>query len=206
MTRHDFQPDWSEIFTEVQEHLTAWRREHPQATLAAIEAEAQRVLTRLQATLVQDLAQHSEAAFFSTHPPEERPVCPTRGVPVQPRGAKTRTLRGHGDQEVRLANMRPAPVASRLFSPLDEELGLRSGDLTPLLHERLVQPGNMVPSFGRAGELFTAFTGTPVSETTVRRYVERAGPVLLVLAPPPWRQETTHRTGCIRVSMRHMSP
>lgn len=29
-------------------------------------------------------------------------MCPTCGVPVQPRGAKTRTLRGHGDQEVRL--------------------------------------------------------------------------------------------------------
>lgn len=56
MRRHDYQSNWSEIFTEVQEHMTAWRREHPQATLAAIERETQRVLARLQARLVYDLA------------------------------------------------------------------------------------------------------------------------------------------------------
>lgn len=42
-----------------------------------------------------------------------------------------------------------------------------------------------MPSFGRAGELFTGFTCTPISEATVRRYVERAGQVLLKLDPPP---------------------
>lgn len=48
----------------------------------------------------------------------------------------------------------------------------------------MVETGNLVPSFGRAGELFTRYTGTPVSEATVRRYVERAGDVLLTLPAP----------------------
>lgn len=74
--------------------------------------------------------------------------------------------------------MRPAPSAGRLFSPLDTELELLPGEYTPLLHERLVEVGNLVPSFGKGATLFQAFTGTRACEATVRRYTERAGEVL----------------------------
>jgi hypothetical protein len=73
----------------------------------------------------------------------------------------------------------PVRSAAGLFSPLDEELALLPGEYSPLLHQRLVQTGNQVPSFARAAGLFTTFTGTPTSEATVRRYTERAGATLL---------------------------
>jgi hypothetical protein len=51
-----------------------------------------------------------------------------------------------------------------------------------LLHQRLVQTGNLVPSFARAASLFEAYTATRACEATVRRYAERAGVTMLELA------------------------
>lgn len=51
-----------------------------------------------------------------------------------------------------------------------------------MLHQRLVEVGNQVPSFARAGQLFERFTGTPACEATTRRYTERAGVTMLALA------------------------
>jgi hypothetical protein len=62
----------------------------------------------------------------------------------------------------------------RGFSPLDEELALLPGPLTPQLQETLVRLGTVVP-FGRAARLFTHWTHTTVSESTARRLTERAG-------------------------------
>jgi hypothetical protein len=62
----------------------------------------------------------------------------------------------------------------RVFSPLDEELGLLPGTLTPSLQEDLVRLGTWMP-FGRAvGELHH-FRQTDVSKSTVRRLTEAAG-------------------------------
>lgn len=71
--------------------------------------------------------------------------------------------------------MGSARSAGRAFFPLDEELALVSGEFTPLLHERLTDLGTHVPSFARGARVFRRFTGTAVSEATVRRYTERAG-------------------------------
>jgi hypothetical protein len=65
-----------------------------------------------------------------------------------------------------------------LFSPLDEELGLLPGSLTPLLHERLVCAGAAAKSFLEAARVFHMFTRTPLSEPTARRFTERAGAVM----------------------------
>lgn len=72
----------------------------------------------------------------------------------------------------------PVRSADRLFSPLDDELQLLPGHLTPLLHERLVQVGTVAKSFGAGAAVFFTFTRTPASEPTARRYAERAGAVL----------------------------
>jgi hypothetical protein len=63
---------------------------------------------------------------------------------------------------------------ARGFSPLDEELALLPGPLTPRLQETLVRLGTVLP-FGRAARLFTHCTHTTVSESTARRLTERAG-------------------------------
>lgn len=61
-------------------------------------------------------------------------------------------------------------------------MGLLPGKYSSLLHQRLVQTGNQVPSFERAAELFETYTATRASEATVRRYAERAGTAMLSVA------------------------
>lgn len=62
----------------------------------------------------------------------------------------------------------------RAFSPLDEELGLVSGRLTPRLSESVVRMGTWMP-FGRAASELEHLLGVEVSESRVRRISERAG-------------------------------
>ncbi len=66
------------------------------------------------------------------------------------------------------------------FFPLDEELGLLPGMLTPLGHEQLVRLAGWMP-FERAAELFADFTRIEVSSGLSRRYTEKAGEVYVEL-------------------------
>jgi hypothetical protein len=70
--------------------------------------------------------------------------------------------------------MGSAPPAGRGFFPLDEELALLPGTLTPSLQEQLVRLGSWLP-FAKAAALLTAFTRVSVTEATSRRQTERAG-------------------------------
>lgn len=61
------------------------------------------------------------------------------------------------------------------FSPLDDELELLPGSLTPSLQEALVRLGAWIP-FEAAGKLLVDFMGlSTLSEPTVRRHTEAAG-------------------------------
>src|SRR5256712_2960230 len=71
----------------------------------------------------------------------------------------------------------PAPPAGRGFFPLDEELGLLPGALTPRLHEHLVRLGSWM-EFDPAATLLAALTGAQVTEATARRQTEAAGAIL----------------------------
>lgn len=64
--------------------------------------------------------------------------------------------------------------AGRAFSPLDKELGLLKGELTPRLQESLVRLSTWMP-FGRAAKEMRYFTRVEVSEATARRIAEGAG-------------------------------
>jgi len=66
------------------------------------------------------------------------------------------------------------PLLPPLFSPLDEELGLLPGELTPSLVEDAVRLGVNAP-FGQAATLLKHFRQVVVSEATVRRLTERGG-------------------------------
>lgn len=65
------------------------------------------------------------------------------------------------------------------FSPLDEELGLLPGRLTPRLHETLVRLSTTQPSFAKASAELAWHTGTVVHADTARRRTEAAGAVLV---------------------------
>jgi hypothetical protein len=62
----------------------------------------------------------------------------------------------------------------RGFSPLDEELGLLPGALTPSLAESLTRLGTWMP-FARAAGMLEHFTRTRISESTAKRMCLRAG-------------------------------
>jgi hypothetical protein len=64
--------------------------------------------------------------------------------------------------------------AGRGFSPLDEELELLPGSLTPGEHENLVRLSSWMP-FERATELIEALQGIRVSKSVSQRYSEAAG-------------------------------
>lgn len=68
-----------------------------------------------------------------------------------------------------------APNVDRGFFPLDEELQLVPGKLSPREHERLVRLAGWIPSFERAVELFEDFLGIEVGKITSQRYTEEAG-------------------------------
>src|SRR5438445_53301 len=80
-----------------------------------------------------------------------------------------------------------APPAGRGFFPLDEELGLLPGSLTPRLHEHLVRLGSWM-EFDPAATLLGALTGAQVTEATVRRQTEAAGAILVA-----WQEQEVAR-------------
>ncbi len=88
--------------------------------------------------------------------------------------------------------MGSAPPAGRGFSPLDEELGLLPGSLTPSLVEDMVRLGSWMP-FAEVAKLIGHFRNVEVSASTVRRATEKSGAAYVELqtaqveALPKWR-------------------
>jgi hypothetical protein len=70
--------------------------------------------------------------------------------------------------------MRAVRPAGPVFFPLDEELGLLPGELTPSLWESVVRLGTWLP-FRPAAQMLAYFTHVLVSAATVRRLTEQAG-------------------------------
>jgi hypothetical protein len=69
--------------------------------------------------------------------------------------------------------MEPVRPARSGFFPLDEELALLPGSLTPVQHEHLVRLGAVMP-FAQAGKMLEMLLGVQVSSATVRRLTEQA--------------------------------
>lgn len=70
--------------------------------------------------------------------------------------------------------MECARNVKRVFSPLDEELDLLPGGLTPSLQEDIVRLGTWMPFRRVVGEV-QHFRHTDVSKSTVERLTEKAG-------------------------------
>jgi hypothetical protein len=66
------------------------------------------------------------------------------------------------------------PTVKWGFSPLDEELGLLSGSLTPRLQGYVTQLGSWIP-FGKVETLLADMLGVQISEPTIRRCTEGHG-------------------------------
>jgi hypothetical protein len=70
--------------------------------------------------------------------------------------------------------MGPVRTVGRVFFPLDEELALLPGNLTPKQQDHLAHLGSWMP-YARAAQMLESVLGVQVSEPTVRRGTERTG-------------------------------
>jgi hypothetical protein len=82
--------------------LTQWRKEHPQATWAEIEAAVDEQINQLRAQLLQNVVQMGETEDWRKLPEAERPRCATCGKPLWTRGEQTRYLQTTGGEAVKL--------------------------------------------------------------------------------------------------------
>jgi hypothetical protein len=82
--------------------MTQWRKEHPKATWAEIEAAVDERINQLRAQLIQDVVQMGEPEQWTELPQEERAKCVSCGKPVVARGKQTRFLQTTGGEAVKL--------------------------------------------------------------------------------------------------------
>jgi hypothetical protein len=85
--------------------MTQWRKEHPKATWAEIEAAVDERINQLRAQVIQDVVQMGESEEWSQKPAEERPKCATCEKPLWARGKQTRFLQTTGGEAVKLTRM-----------------------------------------------------------------------------------------------------
>src|SRR5947209_17330074 len=82
--------------------MTEWRKEHPKATWAEIEAAVDERINQVRAQLLHDVVQMGENEQWSKNPSEERPRCTTCGEPLSARGKQTRSIQTTGGEAVKL--------------------------------------------------------------------------------------------------------
>jgi hypothetical protein len=82
--------------------MSQWRKEHPQATWAEIEAAVDEQINPLRAQLLEDLVGMGQGEDWSERPPEDRPTCATCGRPLWARGEQTRYIQTTGGEAVKL--------------------------------------------------------------------------------------------------------
>jgi len=82
--------------------ITQWRKEHPKATWAEIEAAIDEQINQVRAQLIQDVVQMEESKEWSEMSEEERPKCATCGKPLWARGKQTRWVQTTGGEAVKL--------------------------------------------------------------------------------------------------------
>ena len=82
--------------------MTQWRKEHPKATWAEIEAAVDEQINQLRAQLLQDLVQVGEGEDWRKLPEAQRPTCATCGQRLWARGEQTRYLQTNGGEAIKL--------------------------------------------------------------------------------------------------------
>jgi hypothetical protein len=172
-------------------HEVLRRLQHPTATFSQIEAALDERLGHLRARMLEEVAMASEVATFSQESATARPQCPSCGAALHCRGQSTRHLQTHAGQDVvPTRSYGTCPACGVGLFPLDEQLDLLPGSLTPRLQEHLVRLGSWL-EFDPAATLLGALTGAQVTEATARRQTEEAGAVLAA-----WKEQEVARLEC----------
>ncbi len=167
--------NWSRLAEGVMLEIREWREMHPKATFTDIEEAVDRLMAKARAQFIQDVALASEARNIRRESAANRPRRPGCGSRLESRGEAVRRLSTSHAQPVEVRRSRGVcPACGAGFSPLDEELGLLPGTLTPSLAEDAALLGSLVP-FTPAAELIGRSRKVEVSEATVRRVSENSG-------------------------------
>jgi YgiT-type zinc finger domain-containing protein len=165
-------PKWQKLTDEILSGIAEWREQHRQATFTEIERETMRRIAQLQAKLVEDLAQASQAADWQA---STAPICPKCGAKMGRRGEQERSIQVVGGEEVKLKRAYAVcPSCGEGIFPLDEELELLPGGLSPYTHEIAVRLGGWMP-FRQVTHLLADILRVTVSKSQVERCTESAG-------------------------------
>jgi hypothetical protein len=182
MAETDRERRWGEVSRAVGEELAVWRQEHPRASLSAIEEALEERWAQARAQLVQEAAEASAARDLKQAATGPAATCPACAGVVREKSWEARQLTMDGARRSAWNDRwASAPAAARSFFPLDEELDLLPGSLTPRLVASLVRLGAEIPSFERAYGVWRDLTRVSLSEATARRRTEAAGAALLEL-------------------------
>jgi len=175
MKTDELQTRWREESHQVIAAIVAWREEHPTATFQEIESAIDDCLARLRAHMLEDAALASDVADLRDKPAQKRPPCPVCGTPVKHHARDKRTLLTQHNQQVTLErSYAVCPKCGETFFPLDEELALLPGPLTPSIQKAVTRLGARLP-FPQAEDELHAMWQVDISATTVRRQAETAG-------------------------------
>lgn len=102
MDQDRFGAHWRGHLEEALSGIEDWRRAHPTATFAELEAAVEERLNWLRARLLEAVALRSGAADLEASSARERPRCPQCGGVLQLRGQQERQLSVQGDPQVHL--------------------------------------------------------------------------------------------------------
>lgn len=92
-------PQWQKLMSDILSGMKEWREQHPKAKFAEIERETMKRMAELQARMLEEAAQMSEAKDWDE---SEAPLCPECGTPMVKRGQQKRDLQAQGGEEVHL--------------------------------------------------------------------------------------------------------
>jgi YgiT-type zinc finger domain-containing protein len=99
----DLEKRWRELSEEVLSGMKEWRLARPNATFREIEEAVHERVSRLEARLLQGTVLTDERADWVQAPTEQRPTCPTCGIPLVSRGKRKRALQSRGGQTITLS-------------------------------------------------------------------------------------------------------
>lgn len=118
MKKDNLAAGWRILGEEAITGMADWRVQHPKATLTEIEAAIDERLGLMRARMLEDAALASQTADLRTMPEQERPCCPTCGVPLQPRSQENRDLTTHRGHTVTLTrSYATCPTCGEGFFP-----------------------------------------------------------------------------------------
>jgi len=100
MKKEKAKEEWWKLSEKVIEGSSAWRKEHPKATLREIEEEIDKRLSEMRARMITDIAQDSASAEWEAG--EKAAVCPECGAELLKKGKKKRKLQTREGQEIEL--------------------------------------------------------------------------------------------------------